>query len=45
MNAMEYEMKRGELWAAEAVNADEKTARKCRLAIRKQQTLLAGKRE
>ncbi|VDO60544.1 unnamed protein product, partial [Heligmosomoides polygyrus] len=42
MNAMEYEMKRGELWAAEAVNADEKTARKCRLAIRKQQTLLAA---
>nr|CDJ89894.1 Kinesin-associated domain containing protein [Haemonchus contortus] len=42
MNAMEYEIKRGELWAAEAKNEDEKTARKCRLAIRKQQTLLAA---
>ncbi|VDO21634.1 unnamed protein product, partial [Haemonchus placei] len=42
MNAMEYEIKRGELWAAEAKNEDEKTARKCRLAIRKQQALLAA---
>ncbi|KAK6052392.1 hypothetical protein COOONC_10103 [Cooperia oncophora] len=42
MNAMEYEIKRGDLWAAEAKNADEKTAKKCRLAIRKQQALLAG---
>ncbi|KAK6025723.1 cation efflux family protein, partial [Ostertagia ostertagi] len=42
MNAIEYEIKRGDLWAAESKNADEKTARKCRLAIRKQQTLLAA---
>lgn len=43
MNAMEYELKRADLWAAEAQNSDEKTARKCRLAIRKQQALLAGR--
>uniref|UniRef100_A0A0R3PGN1 Kinesin-associated protein n=1 Tax=Angiostrongylus costaricensis TaxID=334426 RepID=A0A0R3PGN1_ANGCS len=42
MNAMEYELKRGDLWAAEVKNVDERTARKCRLAIRKQQTLLAA---
>ncbi|VDL81377.1 unnamed protein product [Nippostrongylus brasiliensis] len=43
MNAMEYELKRSDLWAAEAKNAELKTASKCQLAIRKQQTLLAGK--
>ncbi|KHJ83889.1 Kinesin-associated protein, partial [Oesophagostomum dentatum] len=42
MNAMEYELKRSDLWAAEARNSDEKNARKCRLALRKQQTLLAA---
>ncbi|EYC21461.1 hypothetical protein Y032_0019g3837 [Ancylostoma ceylanicum] len=42
MNAMEYELKRADLWAAEAQNSDEKNARKCRLAIRKQQALLAA---
>ncbi|VDM84560.1 unnamed protein product, partial [Strongylus vulgaris] len=42
MNAMEYELKRADVWAAEAQNSDEKTARKCRLAIRKQQVLLAA---
>ncbi|KAK5966163.1 hypothetical protein GCK32_007807, partial [Trichostrongylus colubriformis] len=42
MNAMDYEIKRSDLWAAEAKNADEKTSRKCRLAIRKQQALLAA---
>ncbi|KIH54403.1 Kinesin-associated protein [Ancylostoma duodenale] len=39
---MEYELKRADLWAAEAQNSDEKNARKCRLAIRKQQALLAA---
>ncbi|KAJ1356918.1 hypothetical protein KIN20_014889 [Parelaphostrongylus tenuis] len=43
MNAMEYELKRGDLWAAEIKTVDEKAARECRpLAIRKRQTLLAG---
>ncbi|WKY00350.1 hypothetical protein Q1695_014866 [Nippostrongylus brasiliensis] len=42
MNAMEYELKRSDLWAAEAKNAELKTASKCQLAIRKQQTLLAA---
>ncbi|KAK6740698.1 hypothetical protein RB195_008884 [Necator americanus] len=42
MNAIEYELKRADLWIAEAQNSDEKNARKCRIAIRKQQTLLAA---
>ncbi|KJH53168.1 cation diffusion facilitator family transporter [Dictyocaulus viviparus] len=42
MNAMEYEMKRGDLWAAEIKSLDEKNVRKCRLAIRKQQNLLSA---
>ncbi|CAI4231132.1 unnamed protein product [Auanema sp. JU1783] len=41
VNAVEYELKRGEAWKNGLSSSDEKTAKKCRLAIRKQHTLLS----
>uniref|UniRef100_A0A1I7XMF8 Kinesin-associated protein 3 n=1 Tax=Heterorhabditis bacteriophora TaxID=37862 RepID=A0A1I7XMF8_HETBA len=42
LNAIEYELRRGDIWADSIRNGDEKTAKKCRLAIRKQHILLAA---
>ncbi|CAJ0580815.1 unnamed protein product, partial [Mesorhabditis spiculigera] len=41
MTAIEHELKRGELWAVE-INRDEQTAKKYRLALKKQQILIAA---
>lgn len=42
MTAIEHEIKRGELWTAEALR-DDLSAKKYRLALRKQNVLLAGR--